>query len=132
MSAKYAKDFLSVKTLKDACRKVTGELPDVSTDLATYFYGNREVIVSPTDDAVKEFVMHVDSYSGRDTLVHDGELSLQCAMKDSCRAPVSHIDAKGFVYCEEHGRQRKSTVSCRQLTSKELRDLKSGKPVKEY
>ncbi|MFN3454044.1 MAG: hypothetical protein ACK41T_03725 [Pseudobdellovibrio sp.] len=65
----YAKDFLKVRSIEDACVEVIGELPDVTTALATYWYGNREVIVSPADETQDGFVMHVDIYNGRAFLV---------------------------------------------------------------
>jgi hypothetical protein len=61
----------------------------------------------------------------------DGKLL--CDGKKDCQAPVTHIDNKGFVYCEPHGKWRKSTgTPCRKLTGPELKELEAGKPLKKY
>lgn len=59
---------------------------------------------------------------------------LECNMKDDCTSPITHIDEKGFIYCKEHGLERKQShrKRCRQLKPKELKDLQSGKQLKEY
>lgn len=57
---------------------------------------------------------------------------LKCDMREECNIVVTHIDIKGFIYCKGHGEQRKISHRCRQLTVKELKILKSGKPIKEY
>lgn len=60
------------------------------------------------------------------------EKKLSCDMKCSCKEPITHIDNKGFIYCQSHGEQRKYSVPCRKLTKKELETLKSGQPIKSY
>jgi len=34
---------------------------------------------------------------------------LSCDMERDCTAPVTHVDAKGYVYCERHAMRRKSS-----------------------
>ena len=34
------------------------------------------------------------------------QLALMCDMERGCALPVTHIDEKGFVYCQSHGHQR--------------------------
>jgi hypothetical protein len=60
------------------------------------------------------------------------ETLLTCDMVKGCQAPVTHIDIKGYVYCRVHGRERKDTCRCRQLTAAELRTLRSGEPLRAY
>ena len=64
--------------------------------------------------------------------MHDEKGELRCDMKHDCTAAVTHIDCKGFVYCREHGIQRKGWGPCRQLKPKELRQLKAGEPIASY
>jgi hypothetical protein len=52
---------------------------------------------------------------------------LKCDMTRECAAPVTHIDEKGFVYCREHGIDRKSYCRSRQLTAGEIKTLTSGR-----
>lgn len=60
----------------------------------------------------------------------DGKL--HCDMKEDCEKPVSMIDEKGYVYCAEHGNQRKGSMRCRNLSSSEKQQLESGKPLSKY
>lgn len=55
-----------------------------------------------------------------------------CDMKTDCTEPVSHIDDKGFVYCEKHGLQRRGWRPCRKLRPHELRRLQAGKTLAHY
>ena len=57
---------------------------------------------------------------------------LKCEMKRDCKQAVTHIDDKGFIYCHAHGVQRKGFRPCRQLTPKELGQLKGGMPLASY
>jgi hypothetical protein len=59
-------------------------------------------------------------------------LTLTCDMEKECGEPVTHIDEKGFVYCRKHGNDRKYSMRCRQLTSKELKLLRTGLPLGRY
>lgn len=57
---------------------------------------------------------------------------LTCDMDRNCKEPVTHIDVKGYAYCQKHGEDRKQTCRCRKLTPAELNTLKAGQPLKEY
>ena len=57
---------------------------------------------------------------------------LKCDMKRACVKHVTHIDEMGFVYCRDHGIQRKSYCRCRLLQPKELAQLKAGQPLASY
>ena len=57
---------------------------------------------------------------------------LQCDMVKGCSELVTHIDEKGYVYCQAHGQQRKVYQRCRALTPKELKRLDAGKQVEKY
>lgn len=57
--------------------------------------------------------------------------ALKCSY--SCGVPVTHIDEKGFVYCEYHGLLRRACgVLCRKLRGHELKRLEAGKPLLRY
>ncbi len=55
----FLKDFLKRKSISDVQQLVFGELPDVSTDKATYWYGNGEVICSPADEKIPDINFEV-------------------------------------------------------------------------
>jgi hypothetical protein len=57
---------------------------------------------------------------------------LKCEMDKSCEQPVTYIDAKGFVYCTCHGKQRQAYQRCRKLRPHEINTLNAGQPVKRY
>lgn len=63
---------------------------------------------------------------------------LECANmshseKETCENKVNRIDEKGFVYCESCGVLRKNSgVRCRRMSSKEIKQLESGKPLAKY
>jgi hypothetical protein len=58
---------------------------------------------------------------------------LVCDMDRDCKAPITHIDAKGYIYCRKHGVQRKASgVRCRQMTPAELKAIHSGDALIEY
>lgn len=57
---------------------------------------------------------------------------VKCDMVKDCAKPVSHIDSKGYVYCDTHGLQRKIYAKCRKLKAKELETLKQNKPIAKY
>lgn len=59
-------------------------------------------------------------------------ISLRCEMRDDCQQPVTHIDNKGFIYCEEHGFQRRYYHPCRHLRPHELNRLRKGLQVEKY
>jgi hypothetical protein len=55
--------------------------------------------------------------------------TLECSAIGDCQKPVTHIDNKGFLHCDHHGKQRKLHVPCRMLTKGELGLLQDGKPI---
>lgn len=57
--------------------------------------------------------------------------SLLCEMEDGCRGTVSHVDEKGYVYCENHAvRRRASGIGCRKLRDNEVRRLEVGAAIR--
>ena len=59
-------------------------------------------------------------------------MTLTCDMRKDCKQAVTHIDEKGYVYCSSHGDLRKCSMRCRNLSEKEINQLESGKPLKQY
>lgn len=57
---------------------------------------------------------------------------LQCEMSNACRAPVTHLGEKGYVYCTEHAADRRQWERCRKMRSWELRWLRDGKTLPSY
>jgi hypothetical protein len=57
---------------------------------------------------------------------------LCCAGEKDCNGSVTYIDEKGFVYCGIHGPIRSFYRRCRKLKPKELTQLESGTPLKNY
>lgn len=57
---------------------------------------------------------------------------LVCDMMINCRRPVTMIDAKGYVYCTEHGLQRRTVMPCRKLRPAELAKLARGEQIAKY
>lgn len=59
---------------------------------------------------------------------------LQCEQADECRAPVTHIGEKGWIYCGEHAVDRRTYgyERTRKLRKWELDLLRAGKPVPSY
>lgn len=55
----FLKDFLRHRSIDDVRQSVIGELPDIATNKATYFYGNGEVIVSPVDESIPEITFEL-------------------------------------------------------------------------
>lgn len=57
--------------------------------------------------------------------------TLACAgMPDPCPSPVTHIDNKGFVYCERCGAARRTAgTPTRKLTTAESEKLTRGEPI---
>lgn len=54
---------------------------------------------------------------------------LRCDMDRTCGDDVTHIDAKGFVYCTKHGAQRKLDTRCRKLSAREIVRLENDLPI---
>lgn len=67
----YKRDFLKHRTVEDVRAYVKGELNELATRFATYFYGNGEVIVYPVNSE-ESFSFFVDTYGAQSYLV--GEL----------------------------------------------------------
>lgn len=65
-------------------------------------------------------------------LLEAGKKMLKCDMYEACLQPITHIDNKGFVYCHNHGVNRRDTHPCRKLRSWELRRLQRGEPITRY
>lgn len=57
---------------------------------------------------------------------------VKCAMLENCNNQVTHIDKKGFVYCQAHGVQRKAYIATRKLKPAELKRINENKTLKEY
>jgi hypothetical protein len=49
-----------------------------------------------------------------------------------CNDKVTHIDAKGFVYCAAHGLRRRASQPCRKLEGWEARKLERGETLRRY
>ncbi len=67
-----------------------------------------------------------------DVEVKPGVFTLLCDMDEACLREVTHIDSNGFIYCTDHGIQRRGWQPCRKLRSHEVNGLKRGKPVSSY
>ena len=60
-------------------------------------------------------------------------LRIRCVMTEDCQEKVTHIDQRGFVYCEHHGlRRRASGTPCRKMTGKEIKFIYAGQLIKGY
>ena len=55
-----------------------------------------------------------------------------CDKDPSCTEPIAMIDNKGFVYCADHGLDRRGWVPCRKLRPHELRRVLRGQLVARY
>jgi hypothetical protein len=60
--------------------------------------------------------------------------TLRCEYTADCPGAVTHIDNKGFIYCQRHGQIRRESRhgGCRKLRPHELRRLERGEKVKSY
>lgn len=56
--------------------------------------------------------------------------TLKCDGIKDCKNPISHIDSRGFIYCEKHGYFRSQYEKCRKLKQNELKLLELDKPIK--
>ena len=61
--------FLAQHSIDNIKRSVVGELLEFSTHNASYFYGNGELIICPSDPCVDETSYVVDNSRGFDELV---------------------------------------------------------------
>ena len=57
---------------------------------------------------------------------------IKCEMRRECEKPVAMIDNKGFIYCAEHGQDRKFYCGCRKLRQHEINKLRRGEPLARY
>lgn len=57
---------------------------------------------------------------------------LACDMTDDCQTPVTMIDDKGYVYCTDHGLERRDWRPCRKLRDHEVNRLNRGEPLAHY
>src|ERR1700735_4757825 len=55
--------------------------------------------------------------------------TLICQAHEECSEAVTHIDNKGFVYCEKHGKERRSSHPCRYMRRWEIERLRNGVPI---
>lgn len=58
--------------------------------------------------------------------------TLRCEMHATCEAPVTMLDAKGYIYCTDHGQGRQRHQRCRKLRPHELRKLERGEVLARY
>ena len=57
----------------------------------------------------------------------------KCDMTKDCAQDVTHIDSRGFVYCECHGKRRKAGGDkCRKLRPSEIKRLELGQKIGRY
>lgn len=59
---------------------------------------------------------------------------MQCDMKQDCKAPVTHIGEKGYIYCREHAIERRQFVGerTRKMRAWELKLVRAGIPLPSY
>ena len=55
-----------------------------------------------------------------------------CQMDAGCTHAVTHLDQSGFLYCTNHGLQRRASRPCRKLRPHELARLKRGDQITKY
>lgn len=57
---------------------------------------------------------------------------LHCDMRDDCESPVTMLEDKGYIYCTEHGIERRYYHRNRKLRPYELRRLERGEVLAHY
>ena len=57
---------------------------------------------------------------------------LQCEMYRECPSEATHLDQKGFIYCEVHGVARRRFYPCRKMRPHEVRRLLTGRTINKY
>lgn len=57
---------------------------------------------------------------------------LQCQMSNACEAEVTHLGAKGYLYCKPHGQRRRGYERTRALRAWELRWIREGRTLPSY
>ncbi len=65
MKNQYLADFLQTHSIEDVQQTIVGELNEHSTELATYLFGNSELIVLPREEHIDEIVFVVDIYGNK-------------------------------------------------------------------
>lgn len=60
MKNKYLKIFLKNHTVEDVVQKVSGELNEFSCKEFTAFFGNKELIISPSNETEDEQIYFAD------------------------------------------------------------------------
>lgn len=56
----YLKIFFKKHDLRDIKKHIKGELNEYSTEEATFYFGNSELIISPADESEDEIVLSLD------------------------------------------------------------------------
>lgn len=54
---------------------------------------------------------------------------LTCDMQESCESEITHVDNKGWLYCDHHGAQRNRSTPCRKLQAGEITRLENGQTI---
>lgn len=59
---------------------------------------------------------------------------MQCDMRRECKAIVTHIGEKGYIYCQVHGVERRHSgyESTRKMRPWELKIVAAGQPLPSY
>lgn len=62
--------------------------------------------------------------------------TLTCEMSGNCTRPVTHIDEKGYIFCTEHGIERRGygdyRIYCRKLRPHEINRIAHGDGLRSY
>lgn len=56
----------------------------------------------------------------------------RCDWREECTNPVTHIGAKGYVYCTPCAPNRHGYESVRKMRTWEIRLIESDKPLRSY
>ena len=55
---------------------------------------------------------------------------LCCDMEHDCESPVTHVDNKGWAYCDNHSTRRKAGgIPTRKLSTAEIKKLEKGETI---
>lgn len=57
---------------------------------------------------------------------------LTCEMVKDCSEPVTHIDQDGYIYCADHGVERRTWKPCRKLRTWELHRIERTGSLRHY
>ena len=57
---------------------------------------------------------------------------LTCDMKADCQNPVTHIGAKGYLYCTPCASHRHGVERTRALTAREISHLEQGRTLRNF